>query len=88
MQDAGIMNSQLHGPEYFFFQMLYSREKRTIFPFNHAGEITFFFHSLKLHAPITAKNSFVAKILRVHENYTSLSKFRDAQLIYNNQKSL
>lgn len=47
-----------------------------------------FFTFSQLHTPITAKNSFVAEIFRVHEKFFSLLKFRDAQIIYDNLESI
>lgn len=46
-----------------------------------------FSHSLNYTLPITAKNS-VAEILHVREHDGSLFKFRHAQVIYSNLKSI
>lgn len=48
--------------------------------------ILFHVLSIKYTIPIMAKNSFVAEILHVHENYACVFQFRDAQIIDNNLK--
>lgn len=70
--------------------MLYSREKEPSLPVTRLEKLLphSFSHSLNHSPPITAKNSFVAKILHVHKNYISLFRFRDTQITYNNLKTI
>lgn len=92
LQNAGIMNSWLQSPESFsfaFYRCFTQGKKEPPLSFTVLEKLHLhFFTFSQLHTPITAKNSFVAELFHVHEKFFSLLKFRDAQIIYNNLKSI